>query len=114
MNNNKKQRKERRRDKIRSQITGTKKRPRLSVFKSNTGVFLQIINDEAGKTLASVNSREIKKTKDINKEFAAGKLLAEKAKQVKVSEVVFDRGGNKYHGRIKSVAEGARAGGLKF
>lgn len=105
---------ERRRGRIRSRITGTSLRPRLSVFKSNRRVFLQIINDEIGKTIVSVDSRNMKVADGVSREFEAGKLLAEKALEKKVDAVVFDRGGYKFHGRVKSAADGAREGGLKF
>ncbi|MDD3711289.1 MAG: 50S ribosomal protein L18 [Patescibacteria group bacterium] len=106
----------RRHVKIRSIISGTKKRPRLSVFRSNRGMFVQLIDDSAGKTLISANVKELKGSKDkkIEVAFNLGKLLAEKAKEKKISQVVFDRGGYKYHGRVKAVAEGAREGGLIF
>lgn len=104
----------RRKAKIRTQISGTALRPRLSVFKSNVSVFLQLIDDTSGKTIVSAHSREVKKEKDTNVEFETGKLLAKKALEKKLELVVFDRGGNKYHGRIKSLADGAREGGLKF
>jgi len=113
----------RRKNKIRFKINGTKECQRLSVFKSSLSMFVQLIDDEAGKTIVSAHSREIKLAKGDLKEgegkkittsFALGKLLAEKALVKKIDLVVFDRGGYKYHGRIKAVAEGARAGGLKF
>lgn len=107
-------RKIRRKAKIRTTIKGDAARPRLSVFKSNTAVFLQLIDDAIGKTIASAHSREIKPGKEVDVEFETGKLIAARALEKKVELVVFDRGGNKYHGRIKSVAEGAREGGLKF
>ncbi len=107
--------KDRRRGKIRATISGTAKRPRLSVFKSNTGMFVQIIDDEASKTLVSAHSKEIKKKDAKTKvSFELGKIVAKKAMDKKITEVVFDRGGNLYHGRVKAVAEGAREGGLKF
>jgi large subunit ribosomal protein L18 len=107
---------------IRAKVSGTKTCPRLSVFKSNTGMNLQIINDTNSKTLVSAHSREIKlkggKEEDrsgkIAVSFALGKLLASKAQEKKISQVVFDRGGYRYHGRVKAAADGARAGGLKF
>lgn len=106
--------KDRRKAKIRTQISGTALRPRLSVFKSNTSVFLQLIDDLTGKTIVSAHSREVKPGKDVKVEFETGKLLAKKALDKKVETVVFDRGGNQYHGRVKAVADGAREGGLKF
>jgi len=107
-------RKIRRKAKIRTIIKGDATRPRLSVFKSNTAVFLQLIDDAIGKTIVSAHSREVKAGKDVNMEFETGKLIAQRALEKKVELVVFDRGGNKYHGRIKAVADGAREGGLKF
>jgi len=107
---------DRRRNKIRSKIDGSAVVPRLSVFRSNKGMFLQIINDEAGKTLVSVNSSEVK-INDGGKvavSFELGKLLAQKAKTAGIEKIVFDRGGYKYHGRVKAAAEGAREGGLIF
>ena len=115
--------KTRRQIRIRAKISGTKTCPRLSLFKSNKGMYLQLIDDTSGKTLVSAASKEIKLTKGdlkddegkkITTSFALGKLLAEKAKEKKISQVVFDRGGNKYHGRVKAAADGAREGGLKF
>ncbi|OIO08241.1 50S ribosomal protein L18 [Candidatus Falkowbacteria bacterium CG_4_9_14_3_um_filter_36_9] len=106
---------ERRRLKVRAKIKGTLKRPRLSLFKSNKGMYLQLINDEIGKTLLSAHSREIKKKdKKIVISFELGKLMAEKAQDKKINSIVFDRAGNKYHGRVKATADGLRAGGLKF
>ena len=100
---------------VRSKIIGTKKCPRLSVFRSNTGMYLQLIDDFANKTLISAHSREIAK-KDAKTVISLelGKLIAKKAKDKKISQVVFDRGGYKYHGRVKAIADGAREGGLKF
>jgi len=106
----------RRHARIRAKIMGTKERPRFSVFRSNRGMALQLIDDEAGKTLASAVVKEIK-TKKLNKtEMAAalGKLLAEKAMAKKISQVVFDKGFYKFHGRVKAAAEAARAAGLIF
>ena len=102
--------------KIRYKIIGTALRPRLSVYRSNAGMNLQLIDDESGKTLASANSSEVKDGKKTKVEtaLALGKLLAEKASAQKISVVVFDRGGYRYHGRVKAVADGARAGGLQF
>ncbi|OGF27268.1 50S ribosomal protein L18 [Candidatus Falkowbacteria bacterium RIFOXYB2_FULL_34_18] len=104
----------RRMTRVRAKISGTNKCPRLSVFKSNIGMYLQLIDDTAGKTIVSAHTREIKKEKDTKVEFELGKLLAKKAVEKKYTQVVFDRGGNIYHGRVKLVAEGAREGGLKF
>lgn len=114
----KKLNRKRRHARVRAQIIGSSKRPRVSVFKSNKHIFVQLIDDEAGKTLLSSNRVPDKKIKTKvtkkNKSLEIGKILAEKAKKEGINEVVFDRGGYKYHGRVKSVAEGLRAGGLKF
>ncbi len=104
---------------IRAKISGTKEQPRLSVFRSNKHIFLQLIDDSSQKTLVSANDLKInppaggKGTKtEIAKEV--GKELAKLAKAKKIKKVVFDRGGYKYHGRVKASAEGAREGGLNF
>ena len=100
---------------IRTKISGTKSRPRLSVFRSNKHLHLQLIDDVSGKTLVSASTKEVKdvKTKEAQAR-SAGKLVAEKALQSGIKEAVFDRGGNKFHGRVAKVAEGAREAGLKF
>jgi large subunit ribosomal protein L18 len=100
---------------IRRKISGTADKPRLSVFKSNKGIYAQVIDDEKGHTLAAASSKEIKDS-GLNIETAkeVGKKIAEKASSSGVKEVVFDRGGYIYHGRIKALAEGAREGGLNF
>jgi large subunit ribosomal protein L18 len=101
---------------IRKKISGTAETPRISVFRSNSQIYAQIIDDVAGKTLASASSLELG-DKKINKSEAAGKVgkaLAEKAVSAGISSVVFDRSGYLYHGRVKALAEGAREGGLKF
>lgn len=107
---------DRRRKKIRSTISGTESIPRLSVFRSNNGMFLQLIDDAAGKTLASANSSEIKKGSEgkIGVSSELGKSIAQKAQKAGIKKIVFDRGGYQYHGRVKAVAEGAREGGLEF
>jgi len=100
---------------IRKKISGTKERPRLCVYKSNKGIYAQIIDDSIGHTLVATSSREIGKesvTVEISKEV--GKKLAEKAKEGGIENVVFDRSGYLYHGRVKALADGAREGGLKF
>jgi large subunit ribosomal protein L18 len=106
------------RRRIRGKIAGTAARPRLSVFRSNKQIYAQLIDDDACKTLASASSmdKEIasKTITKIEQAKLVGQLLAEKAKQAEVETVVFDRGGYVYHGRIKSLADGAREGGLKF
>lgn len=100
---------------IRRKISGTAERPRVSVFKSNKGIYVQVIDDVNGKTLASSSTKELGKGY-LNVEVAkeVGKKLAENAKSAGVESVIFDRGGYPYHGRVKSLAEGAREGGLKF
>lgn len=103
---------------VRSKIFGTAKRPRLSVYKSNKFIYGQLIDDDKGKTLLSVSDKELKlkdaKTTKSDKAKLAGQKLAEKAKVKKITQVVFDRGSYRYHGRVKSFADGAREGGLKF
>lgn len=104
----------RRRSRIRSKISGTSVMPRLSVFKSNTSISAQIIDDSAGLTLASAHSREVKGKGLLAKAVLVGKLVAEKAKAKKIEKVVFDRGGFSYAGNVRALAEGAREGGLQF
>ena len=105
----------RRHAKVRSTISGTAERPRLSVFRSNRGMFIQLIDDLAGRTLASASSLEIK-TKAAKLELATelGALIAKRAKELNITKVVFDRSSYQYHGRVKALADGARAGGLEF
>ncbi|MDP2734922.1 MAG: 50S ribosomal protein L18 [bacterium] len=105
---------ERRRARVRGRVTGTAKRPRLSVFRSSKHVFAQIINDEKGVTLAAVSDAGEAGSTKRERAFAAGKKLAEAARKKKIKQVVFDRGGYAYHGRVQAVAEGAREGGLEF
>lgn len=101
---------------IRNKISGTSDVPRLCVFRSNSQIFAQIINDEEGKTLVSASSLELKARKGGNAEAAkeVGKLIAEKASKAKIKTVVFDRSGYNYHGRVKALAESARENGLEF
>jgi large subunit ribosomal protein L18 len=105
-----------RRRRVRAKITGTADRPRISVFRSNRGVFAQLIDDDSGRTLAAVNwtEDELKSLKRMEQASKAGQLLAERAKAAGVETAVFDRGGYQYHGRVKALAEGAREGGLIF
>jgi len=113
----KRQKRQQRARRTRAKIFGTHEKPRLSVFRSSKHVYAQLIDDEAGKTLASVNDLETKKTEAKTKTVKAalvGQLIAQKAQALKIKEAVFDRGGYKYHGIVKALAEGARAGGLKF
>jgi large subunit ribosomal protein L18 len=106
----------RRRRRVRARIVGTAERPRLSVYRSNRGVFAQLIDDRKGQTLAAVNwiEPELRKLKATEQATRAGALLAERAKAAGVETCVFDRGGYQYHGRVKALAEGAREGGLAF
>ncbi len=113
-NKEKKARDARRHLKVRSKIEGTALRPRLSVFRSNRGMFLQIIDDIKSITLVSASSAEVKAKTKIEIGLELGKLIAKKAKDAKITTVVFDRGSYRYHGRVKAVAEGAREGGLEF
>ena len=104
-----------RHNRIRKNLSGTKELPRLNVFRSNTNMYAQIIDDETGKTLVSTSSLELKLDKN-NTETAkkVGESIAKKALDAKITEVVFDRSGYLYHGRIKALAESAREAGLKF
>lgn len=106
---------ERRARRVRAKVRGTSEIPRLSVFRSHNNLYVQLIDDSSGKTLASVSSYKIKE-KNKKKDVAAkiGEAIAEKAKEIGVKSVVFDRGAYSYHGRVASVAEGARSKGLKF
>jgi large subunit ribosomal protein L18 len=104
----------RRHKKIRAKVSGTASRPRLSVFKSHKFIFLQLIDDENGKTLVSAWSKDCKGKTPAERAREVGVLLAKKALGLKIAIVVFDRGGYLYTGHIKAVAEGAREGGLKF
>ncbi len=112
------QRKSRIRKRIRKVSFGTEARPRLSIFRSNSEIYAQIINDTEGKTLIAVSSRdkELAKEKGTKTEIATlvGKAVAEKAKKAGIGKVAFDRGGNLYHGRVKALADGAREAGLEF
>ncbi|GAB4334445.1 MAG: 50S ribosomal protein L18 [Flammeovirgaceae bacterium] len=102
---------------IRKKLSGSPERPRLSVFKSNTAIYVQLVDDSKGMTLASVHSKEVApkaNTSNITTSKEVGKKLAEKALALGISSIVFDRNGYQYHGKIKAVAEGAREGGLKF
>ncbi len=101
---------------IRKKISGTPSRPRISVFKSNARIYAQIIDDLNGSTLVAISSKEIKESKSVNIELASevGKKLAEKAVAAGITEVIFDRNGYVYHGKVKALADGAREGGLKF
>lgn len=112
------QKKQKIRYRIRKKVSGTAQKPRLSVFRSNTALYLQLINDDEGVTVTSASTRD----KDVAAQSGtktelsklAGSAIARKAQDLGIKEVVFDRGGNLYHGRIKAAAEGAREGGLQF
>jgi large subunit ribosomal protein L18 len=121
----------RRRARVRARVIGSAKRPRLAVFRSAKHIYAQLIDDAAGRTLAAVSDAEVKSKKSASAKggsasggegldakvasaYAAGQTLAEKAKKAGVTAVVFDRGGFSYHGRVKALADGARAGGLEF
>ncbi|HEY7729590.1 MAG TPA: 50S ribosomal protein L18 [Gaiellaceae bacterium] len=106
----------RRQRRIRGKVTGTAARPRLAVFRSNRGIFAQLIDDEAGATLASAGWLGLKGFSGTKTEQAeeVGKALAAAAKTAGIEACVFDRGGYLYHGRVKALAEGAREGGLEF
>lgn len=103
---------------IRKKVQGTSSKPRLSVFRSNADIYCQLIDDVNGVTLAASSSREkdieAQKVPKIDKAKLAGQSIAKKAAALSITNCVFDRGGNLYHGRIKAVAEGAREGGLQF
>jgi large subunit ribosomal protein L18 len=114
----KSQRRDRIKKRIRKVISGTSSSPRLSVYRSNADIYVQIIDDSTGKTLLSASSRDkdLSSSKGTKSEISklVGKHVAEKAKEKGIEAVVFDRGGYLYHGRVKALAEGAREGGLKF
>jgi large subunit ribosomal protein L18 len=106
---------EKRRKRVRRKVVGTAGRPRLSVYRSNVHIYAQLIDDDAQETLAAADSREVGEAE--NRKDAArkvGELIASKASEAGIETAVFDRGGNKYHGRIAALAEGAREGGLKL
>jgi large subunit ribosomal protein L18 len=103
---------------IRKKIAGVAAKPRLSVFRSNTDIYAQLINDDNGTTLAAASSKDkdiaAQKGTKSEKSKLVGEAIARKAKELGLTTVVFDRGGNLYHGRVKAVADGAREGGLQF
>lgn len=105
---------DRRHRRIRSRVSGVATRPRICVYRSNTGVSLQLIDDVAGRTLASATTKEVKSGSLLEKAKKAGTLLAERARALKVAEAVFDRSGYVYTGKVRAAAEGAREGGLRF
>ena len=110
------QRRLRRRRRVRGKVRGTAERPRLSVFRSNRGIFAQLIDDDAARTLVGVawTEPELRALAPMEQAKRAGELLAQRAKQAGVESCVFDRGGYRYHGRVRALAEGAREGGLGF
>jgi len=117
----KNQKRFRRKKRVRAKVYGTAECPRLNVFKSNKYMFGQLINDQEGVTMASAHSKTLDNGQKAGKnqteepvEFRLGRVLAEKALEKDIKQAVFDRNGYKYHGKVKNVAEGARAGGLEF
>ncbi len=106
------------RHRIRKKISGIGSKPRLSVFRSNTEIYVQLIDDENGTTIASASSKEkdivAQKVNKVEKSKLVGAAVARKANDLGIKDVVFDRGGYLYHGRVKAVADGAREGGLQF
>jgi large subunit ribosomal protein L18 len=105
-----------RRRRVRAKVQGTAERPRVSVFRSNRGIFAQLIDDDSGRTLAAVNwiEPELRDLGAMDQSRRAGVLLAQRAKAAGIERAVFDRGGYQYHGRVRALAEGAREGGLEF
>ena len=103
---------------IRRKISGSGSKPRLSVFRSNNDIYVQLIDDENGTTIAAASSREkdiaAQKVNKVEKSKLVGAAVARKASELGIKDVVFDRGGYLYHGRVKAVADGAREGGLQF
>ncbi|MDO8564760.1 MAG: 50S ribosomal protein L18 [bacterium] len=112
--NTKTEQRARRHRRIRAKVVGTAVRPRLSVFRSNKGMYAQLIDDETGRTLIGGSTLKLTGKGTAEKAKELGRLLAEKAKEKKVESAVFDRGGYMFAGAVKAVAEGAREGGLKF
>ena len=106
----------RRRRRIRAKVRGSAERPRLSVYRSNRGIFAQLVDDDSGHTLAAVNwtEKELRGLDPMQQAKQAGEMLAKRATEAGVSGCVFDRSGYRYHGRVKALAEGAREGGLKL
>ena len=116
--NNKSNRRQRIRYNIRKKVAGSEQKPRLAVFRSNTGIYAQLIDDVKGVTLASASTKDkgvaAQKGKKVDQSKVVGQEIAKKAVALGVKEIIFDRGGYLYHGRVKALAEGAREGGLKF
>src|SRR3954452_24148525 len=105
-----------RRRRVRSKVRGSAERPRISVFRSNRGIFVQLIDDDSGRTIAAVNWTEtdLRELDPMDQSRRIGAELAQRAKTAGIERAVFDRGGYRYHGRVKALAEGAREGGLQF
>lgn len=116
MQRTKQQKRQRIHLRVRKKVEGTAERPRLNVFRSNKGIYCQLIDDLKGHTIAAANSLDssIPSGNKTEQAKAVGQLIAEKAKAAGVQSVVFDRGGYLYHGRVKALADGAREGGLQF
>jgi large subunit ribosomal protein L18 len=112
----KQQQRLRRRRRIRAKVRGSAERPRLSVYRSNRGIFAQLVDDDAGSTLAAVNwtEKELRGMDPMEQAKRAGEVLAKRATDAGVRSCVFDRGGYRYHGRVRALAEGAREGGLRL
>ena len=110
------QRRLKRRRRVRAKVRGTAERPRIAVFRSNRGIFVQLIDDDAGRTLAAVTwtEKDLKDLPRMEQAKRAGELLAQRAKDAGAESVIFDRGGYRYHGRVRALAEGAREAGLRF
>jgi large subunit ribosomal protein L18 len=110
------QRRQRRHRRVRGRVHGSAARPRLCVFRSSKGIYAQVIDDDAGATLAAASTLHLRGTSGTKSERAAvvGKLVAQRARDAGIARVVFDRGGYLYHGRVKALADGAREGGLEF
>lgn len=105
---------EKRKLRIRSKVSGTAERPRLCVFRSTKSNYAALIDDKSGKTMASASDMKEAKKGNVGSAKIVGQKLAEEAKKKNIETCVFDRGGYKYHGKVKAIAEGAREGGLKF
>ena len=105
---------EKRRKRVRRKVQGTAERPRLSVYRSNVHIYAQLVDDIDGRTLAAADSREVGEAENRTEAArAVGELIARRASEADIEGAVFDRGGNRYHGRVAALAEGARSGGLK-
>jgi large subunit ribosomal protein L18 len=108
------QKRDRRHTRVRKRVAGTPARPRLVVFRSLKHIYAQLVDDAANRTIATVGDQDILTMKKTEKATEVGKRIAERAKAAGITQVVFDRAGYQYHGRVKAVAEGARKGGLEF